>query len=228
MFSNSALNQATNDTRSESSERIDVRARVTATVLVLIVMQLPLGNLLPGSGLATQVAREVLFCSLTALLLAYILLVERRPIASIGLKWPTWKSFAWGLAGAMVMIAGFMAIYLIIFPALGVQEAELDTVKSMPAWLQLVLIARAALFEETYYRGFAIERLTELTNSRALAALISLVAFTFAHLTVWGWPHLIVAAFGGIVLTGLYLFRRDLSACMIAHFVTNGVSFILA
>jgi membrane protease YdiL (CAAX protease family) len=101
-------------------------------------------------------------------------------------------------------------------------------VKSTPLWFQLLLVTRAAVFEETFYRGFAIERLTQITGRRWLAALISVLAFTFAHLEYWGWAHLIVAAFGGIALTGLYLLRRDLSANMIAHFLTDASGFLLA
>jgi len=72
-----------------------------------------------------------------------------------------------------------------------------------------------------------IERLAELTRLRWLAALISLTAFTLAHLSYWGWSHLIIAGFGGAVLTGLYLLRRDLTSNMIAHFVTDGVGFLV-
>ena len=89
-------------------------------------------------------------------------------------------------------------------------------------------MARAVVYEEIFYRGFAIERLTELTRLRWLAELISFTAFTFAHLSYWGWAHLMVAAFGGAVLTALYLLRRDLSANILAHFLTDGVGFLFS
>jgi uncharacterized protein len=79
-----------------------------------------------------------------------------------------------------------------------------------------------------FYRGFAIERLTELAHLRWLAAALSLAAFTYAHIGFWGWTHLIVAAFGGLTLTALYLWRRDLASNMIAHFFTDAVGFLLA
>jgi len=46
-------------------------------------------------------------------------------------------------------------------------------------------------------------------------------------LAYWGWAHLIVAAFGGAVLTVLYLYRRDLACNMVAHLITDGVGFLL-
>ena len=88
-------------------------------------------------------------------------------------------------------------------------------------------MTRAAVFEELFYRGFAIERLADLTGRRWFAALISLGMFTFAHLGYWGWTHLIIAGFGGLVLTALYLMRRDLASNMIAHWLTDGVGFFL-
>jgi uncharacterized protein len=182
-----------------------------------------------GESLAAQGGRECIFWALTLILVAYILLIERRPISSIGLKWPTWKSVAFGLISAFVMVGGSVIIYLVAFPALGLQanEGGLQVLQSMPLWFQTALIVRAAVFEEIYYRGFAIERLMEISGFRWIASLISLAAFTLAHLSYWGWASLIAVAFEGAILTSLYLFRRDLTSNMIAHFVANAASFLL-
>jgi uncharacterized protein len=84
---------------------------------------------------------------------------------------------------------------------------------------------RAPVFEEPFYRGFVITRLSEILHRRWLAALISVTAFTYAHLGYWGWATLIVVGFQKLVLTGLFLWRDDLGANMIAHFVTDAVAF---
>jgi len=120
-------------------------------------------------------------------------------------------------------------IYMVIFPALGLSANESMTasIQSMPLWFRIFLILRAAVFEELFYRGFMIERLTELTRLRWLAALVSLGAFTLAHVNGWGWAHLMIAGFGGIVLTTLYLVRRDLACNMLAHFLTDAVAFLV-
>ena len=60
-----------------------------------------------------------------------------------------------------------------------------------------------------------------------IAAAIAWAAFTVAHLSYWGWAQLIVAGFAGLVLTALYLWRRDLPCNMLAHFLTDGVGFLL-
>jgi uncharacterized protein len=204
--------------------------KLFGTILILVIFQLPLGRYLAsGDTLGAQIRQEAVFWVLTFVLLCYVRLIEARPLSSVGLIRPTWKTFAFGVAGAFAMVAGMAFIYMVLFPRLGVStnEPTMVAVKAMPFWFRVLLILRAAVFEEIFYRGFMIERLAELTRLRWLAALISLTAFTFAHLSGWGWAHLMIAAFGGIILTGLYLLRRDLASNMIAHFLTDGVGFLL-
>lgn len=200
-----------------------------AAIGVMIFLQLPLGGyIFPGTSLAAQVGQEAVFWALTAMLLGYVLLVERRPLASVGWRRPSWKTLVFGVAGAAVMIAGMAVIYLVIYPAMGLSSNEggLTAVLLLPAWFRVALILRAAVFEELCYRGFMIERLTEITGRRWVAAAVSLVAFTLAHLSYWGWAHLLVAGFGGAVLTGLYLARRDLGCNMVAHLATDAIGFL--
>jgi membrane protease YdiL (CAAX protease family) len=198
-------------------------------IAVMIVLQLPLaGRLFPGESLGTQLEREGVYWTLTAMLLGYITLVERRPLSSVNLRRPTWKSLGFGVAGGIVMVMGIAFLYIKVLPALGptTSESQLETIWAMPLWFRLEIVLRAAVFEELFYRGFVIERLTEFIGLRWLAAVISLTVFTYAHLGYWGWAHLLIAGFGGCILTGLYLRRRDLSTSMIAHLVTDGIGFL--
>jgi membrane protease YdiL (CAAX protease family) len=207
------------------------RLAAACTLALMVIFQLPLaGRIYPGDTLAAQLGREAVFWALTAGLIAYVLLFERRPLASLCLRSPTWKSLGIGVAAAAVMFAGIAMIYVVVFPALGLSSnpGGLSAIKELPLWLRIMLVIRAASFEELFYRGFMIERLSEITGRRWLAAIISLGAFSFAHLGYWGWAHLIVAGFGGALLTGLYLWRRDLAANMIAHFFTDAIAFLIA
>ena len=204
--------------------------KLFGTISILIIFQLPLGRYLArGNTLGAQIGQEAVFWILTFVLVCYVRVIEARPLSSVGLVRPTWKSFTFGVAAAFAMVAGMAFIYMVLFPILGVSTSEptMVAVKAMPLWFRVLLILRAAVFEETFYRGFMIERLADITRLRWLAALISLTAFTFAHLSGWGWAHLMVAAFGGAILTGLYLLRRDLASNMTAHFLTDGVGFLL-
>jgi len=202
----------------------------SGAITLMVVLALPLsGWLVHGSSLTAVAGRELVFWALTLVLIAYVHLVERRSISSIGLKPLKWKTIVFGVLGAFVMVAGMAFIYLVIFPALGLSPNEPGTVAmiALPFWLRVLIIVRAAVFEEIFFRGFMIERLTEILGSRWGAAAVSLAAFTFLHLGYWGWAHLMIAGFGGIVLTALYLWRRDLTANMIAHLLTDAIGFLL-
>lgn len=215
------------------SDRRPVRrslARSVGAAALIVILSLPIpGWLVHGESLAAQAWRELVFWALTLALLAYILLVERRPLSSIGLKRPNWKTAAFGALGALVMVGGMAFIYMVIYPALRLSPNEpgMAAVTALPFWLRVMIVVRAAVFEEMYFRGFAMERLTDILGSRWGAAAISFVAFTLEHLGYWGWAHLMIAGFGGIILTGLYLWRRDLGANIIAHLLTDAIGFLL-
>lgn len=80
--------------------------------------------------------------------------------------------------------------------------------------------------EVHFYRGYGIERLEELTRSRGLAGTISCVLFALANVPSWGWAPIIFAGFAGIVLSLLYLWRRNL--WVNTHFVVDGVGTLMA
>jgi len=200
------------------------------TILLMVVVQLPLaGWIAPGNTFPALLRGELVFWGLTIVIVGYVLFVERRPLSSIGLKAPTWKTLIYGVLAAVVALGGAILLYVYLFPALGLRPnaAQLANIQKLPLWFQLAILVRAPVFEEIFYRGFVIERLSAILRSRWLAALISLAAFTYAHLAYWGWDTLIVVAFQGAVLTGLFLWRRDLGANMIAHFLTDAVAFFV-
>jgi membrane protease YdiL (CAAX protease family) len=211
-----------------ASERLTrISALPTAAMLILLVLPLP-AWLFPQLGRDSQIGRECVFWVMTLALLLWVRLVEQRSLRSIGLRPPSWKTIVIGVLAAAVMIAGMAVLYLVVLPAIGEKgsAAGVSDINALPLALRILIVLRASIFEELFYRGFAIERLAELTGSRGLAAFASLVAFTLAHVSYWGIGHLMIAAFGGMVLTGLYVWRRDLAANSIAHFLTDSVAFL--
>lgn len=198
-------------------------------LLALGGANLGLGNLGERyTGLGPLLGREVLWWLLVIIVLVYILFVERLPLSSIGFKRPRWGTL-WAIPAAVVLVGGIVSISYGLFPLLHLHmnTAEMSKLMATPYWYRLILVARAAVCEEVLFRGYPIERIKELTGKSWIAAAVSWAAFTIAHLGSWGWAQLIVAGFGGIVLTALYLWRRDLPCNILAHFIADGSGFLL-
>jgi uncharacterized protein len=177
------------------------------------------------AGTSHLVGNEFIYWGLVALTLAYVLIAERRPLASIGFRRPGVTDCLIGVAAAALIISVLAAIYFVVFPALHVSEDHaMNTLRAAPRWWLVASVIRAGVSEEVLFRGYPIERLQELTGSRTLAALIPLLLFALAHVGPWGWPHLLVAAVGGGLLTLLYLWRRNLWVNILCHSIVDGVA----
>lgn len=95
-----------------------------------------------------------------------------------------------------------------------------------PYWYRFLLVLRAAVTEEILFRGYIIEKVRQLTRSTLLAIIVSVAAFTSAHLHGWGPVQLISVGAAAVVLAVLYVWRRDLPSNMLAHFLTDAAGFL--
>jgi membrane protease YdiL (CAAX protease family) len=203
----------------------------TAQILFGLVLTLVLGSLpYPVwddelADVAHMLVNELIYWSLVAATLVYVLKIERLPLASIGLCRPRFLDGLAALAIAVATIGGLAALYFVVFPALQINEdQQISKLVSAPPWWLAISVVRAGASEEILFRGYPIERLQELTGSKAVASILPLIAFTLAHVGPWGWSHVVVAAFGGAMLTLLYMWRRNLWASMVAHCLIDGVA----
>lgn len=205
------------------------RLRQFPPLLVCVACALPLpGWIFPQQTPVAAISRELLFWAMTGCIAAYVLLVERRLLSSIGIRRASLASFAFGVGGAVISYAGMAIIYVALLPHFDPGYAsKISGVQTLPVGLRLAIVVRAAVFEEIFYRGFMIERLTPMLRSPVLAALASWAAFTVAHVGYWGIGSILIAGFGGAVLTTLYVWRRDLISNMIAHGLTDAISILL-
>jgi CAAX protease family protein len=171
------------------------------------------------------VAREVAILALTAFLLWIVVTRERQPLSSIGFRVDRiGRSLAWGFALAIVCFAAVLAC-LASYSALGVHYGEGAALsRSLP--VTLLTVMRAGISEEVFYRGYAIERLQSLTGSKSIAGAISLAAFAGFHFRQ-GPAGIVLALVLGAVITGYYLWKRDLLAAMFAHFLVDFVPNVL-
>ena len=185
--------------------------------LFVVLSDLLLGE---SPSLPVQVALQLLYCGLAVFLVWFVLRVERLSLASIGLRRPTWLTVISGI--------GLLTIIMFVLPILttplqqvlgteGVQ-AGLDQISAMPVWFRVLAGLTGGIIEELFYRGYAIERLATITGRAWLGGLISAVIFGLAHIPEWGLGFALAADLPfSLVMTGFYLWRRDLLANMLAH-----------
>jgi uncharacterized protein len=178
----------------------------------------------PEPGAALVLAREAcMFAS--AGLLAWIV---RRKVGlsprAIGIGTsPVWKSLAWGVVIAIACIVP--AALIAKFTGYGHGAASQGFAK-LPVWLVFIVVVRAGVVEELFYRGYAINLLQKLGVGRTAAWAIPLVIFSTAHWT-GGWTNILMALVLGGVLTAFYLWRRDLVSNMFGHFLVDFVTNVL-
>jgi membrane protease YdiL (CAAX protease family) len=189
---------------------------------------LPIGSWVnPFASTAHFVSYEAIWWAVVAIMLAFIRVVERRPFASIGIRPMGRVDVLVAVAAGIAILAGLAGIFYLVLPRLGLSEGDpMSQLLTTPLWWRCALVLRASVAEEILYRGYAIERLTDLTRHRGIAAALSCVAFTVVHLQYWGWGHLLIAGFAGVALTALYLWRRNLGVNILAHAVVDGAAIL--
>ena len=178
----------------------------------------------PGFSFTGTLWKESLIWLCVIALLFIIRRGERLPFSSIGLGTSSWKkSILWG--GILVVLCGIVGSVVAILAHFKGGEMAAGLAK-LPLWLVILIVLRAGIAEELFYRGYAIERLQQLGLNRYCAGVIPLLIFGFAHGTN-GWANVILALALGAVFTAVYLWRRDLVANMIGHFMIDLIATVL-
>lgn len=111
------------------------------------------------------------------------------------------------------------------------RAADLATAEASdyPAWVILLSILTAGITEEVLFRGYALERLAELTDNLWVSAAISLATFVLTHLSGWNLAHILGVVLPlGVVLTVLYLWKRNLVFVIIIHVLVDLPLFFIA
>lgn len=174
---------------------------------------------------ATVVARETLILALTGFLLWIIVRREKLPLWSIGLRSDRLaNSLAWGIGLTIVIIFAVLAM-LALYGALGIRYGEGAPIATS-VWATLLTVLRAGISEEIFYRGFALERLQSLTGSKWIAAAVTLAVFAGFHYRQ-GLPGIMLALVLGALMTGFYLWKRNLVAAIFAHFLVDFIPNVL-
>ena len=190
----------------------------------LLIVRWAVSLFFPGFSFTGTLWKESLIWLCVIALLLIVRRGERLPFSSIGIGTSTVaKSILWG--GILVVLCGIVGSVVAILAHFKGGEMG-DALAKLPLWLVILIVLRAGVVEELFYRGYAIERLQQLGLNRYVAGIIPLLIFGFAHGTN-GWANIILALSLGAVLTAFYLWRRDLVANMIGHFMIDLIATVL-
>ncbi len=175
-----------------------------------------LGGDLPGGGPLTAVW---LNWAAVAVLLSHVLLVERRPLASLLLTRPRSEDLRcavllWGL------VMGWSWLVGLVRPQ--PPDAGTATITALPVLGVVALVVTAAITEEILMKAYPIERITDLTGRRWLGVAVSAAVFVAPHVVFFSPEWLLYQGGAGTLATyALYLRRRNLPACMLLHLMVN-------
>lgn len=179
---------------------------------------------LSATSIAKGLPRWVLLIGphwlVAGVVVAVVLWAERRQLASIGLEWPSLHDLGWAVVAFVVGILSFMVTRPLV-ELLGLSGTGtgggLRTILSFPIGIVVVLSVSAGITEEVMFRGYPIERLSEMTGSIWIAAALTVVMFTAAHIPLWGLGGALQIGGWTVVVTVLYVRLRNLPACILMH-----------
>jgi uncharacterized protein len=165
------------------------------------------------------ISRELCIFVMVGLLLWIIKTREKLPLASIGLHSnKLLKSILRGLVLTVIMLMVTFGLYFLL-QKFGIHLGSKGSDSFKPSlWVVTLMMLRAGVAEEIFYRGYAIERLRWITGNTWLAALVPLAIFAAAHYRQ-GLGGIIAAFVLGGVFTIAYVRFRDLIANITAHFL---------
>jgi membrane protease YdiL (CAAX protease family) len=155
---------------------------------------------------------------------------EKLDWRDIGFGRVSWSSLpsAIGLALFFILIFGPAAAWVLAKTGAGSFDIGRSAVATLPAWYLGLTVVVVAAGEEWLYRGYAIERLEALTGNAWIAGGISLFMFAIVHLPLWGFAVSLTTLVSGGILTGVYIWRRDVSSLILAHVLTDFYGLVIA
>jgi len=190
----------------------------------LLIVRQAISFVWPTPTFPAALWKESLIWVCAIVLLVIVKSGESLPFSSIGIgisRW--WKSLGWGIVLTIVCLAvAGVLVALTHFNGGSTGEAF----SKLPLWLVTLIVVRAGVVEELFYRGYAIERLNALGLNRYVAAAVALLIFSIGHWT-GGWANIVIALALGAILAGFYLWKRDLVANMIGHFLVDFIANVL-
>ena len=181
--------------------------------------KMPLGN-----GLT--ISKELIIFGLVGLLLWIIIKKESLPLDSIGIRKIEWKQTAiWTIITGLFCLVGLIAC-LALIQAIGWEYGKTKSPVKLSMLTTTLVMLRAGIAEEVFFRGYIYERLKVLLKNKWIAIAFSVIPFALFHYSQ-GLPGIFISLVLGGILTAMYLWKRNLKANMIAHFLIDFIPNVL-
>jgi len=165
---------------------------------------------------------------LILLLIVWIPRVEKETLESISFGKFKWRHLWMGI------LAFVLATVALIVSGMALEANGLEPIRSLQPVLKTYsfatlfgLFLTGTILEETFYRGYLIERLSKLLGNRWLAGIVSWIAFTLVHFKYFGTGPTIDVSVLSAALVLLYLKEKSVWPCMVAHGINNILSYIV-
>lgn len=180
-------------------------------------------------ALQTRLLDQIILWCLFGAIIALVAFLERRPLVSIGWHGLRWSSLAWGLAlcAPYIWVLTPVETRLLQHLDLAGFEKGLNALAGLPRWFLVFAAITAGVVEEMLFRGYALERIGELTGSYTPAGIVTLAVFALMHLPMWGWGPVVAIMIGGLMPTAFYVWRHDVLALIVAHVLTDAAGLLL-
>lgn len=157
-------------------------------------------------------------------MLIFTLKIEKLSLVTIGWQRLSWK---WIIAaiGIGILLSLLVPVLTLLVNAiiLSPQTGTIAEVTSSYSWwIILMSVITAGVTEEILFRGYPLERLIAGLENKWGSACISLAFFVSIHSAGWNLAHIVGVVIPlGIVLTSLYMWRRNLLFVMIIHIMID-------
>lgn len=183
------------------------------------------GDMAISSRVILTIAQEWI---LALILLGIVFFWEHQSSASIGIKKMSGFDMLWGVVGFVVGALSFILTMPIVNAlGLGTTSVGITQLAQVPIFLRVAVVITAGITEEILFRGYPIERLSSLTGRLGLGAFISYMVFVLLHIPFWGIGGTIQIGVWSLIVTLLYVKRRNLPACILMHILNDAYAFIL-
>jgi len=176
---------------------------------------------------------QVIFSDLKKWILVFIIvliirLLEKRKFQSNGIKGINLKVILSGIIFGLIAVVVSILTLGLLFNILGLKEpSTLGAINELPIYIKLFTITTVAITEEIFYRGYAIERLGEITGNYIFGGILSGIVFLAIHFPAWGLAGAVPQIIFTIFLTVFYLKKRDLISTILMHWTINFLMIIV-